>query len=479
MGISRRSFLRASGLGATAAALAACSDGTSPIAPPPPTTTSTGPVTMDYGALARKLTGHLITPDSPGYDVARRSYNPLFAGRRPAAVAQCAGTADVQACVDAAVASHTPIAARAGGHSYAGYSTPDDALVVDLAGMSGVQVNGDTAVIGAGARLGDVYAALAAAGRCLAAGSCPSVGIAGLTLGGGIGVLSRKYGLTCDSLTSATVVTADGQVRTASASTAPDLFWALRGGGGGNFGIVTSFTFTTVPAPQLTVFQLGYRAVADAFGAWQPWIAAAPDELWANFNVTGGDSPTCTITGCFVGAAGSLNPMLDALPAPTYRTVQSMSYLDAMHWFAGGPKSPESFVASSRMLLAPVGDPATLVEAATGHPDLHLIIDALGGAVGRIGPADTAFPYRSALASVQIYLKTTPAAQADAARQVYAVRDQLVPAIGSAAYVNYLDPTMPNWADAYYGTNLPRLRTVAHTYDPNQVFLFAQAINHA
>src|SRR5437660_1397579 len=109
----------------------------------------------------------------------------------------------------------------------------DHGLVVDLAGMSGVQVDGDTAVIGAGARLIDVYTALAAAGRCLPAGSCPSVGIAGLTLGGGIGVLARKYGLTCDSLTGATVVTADGASRTVSVSAEPDLFWALRGGGGG------------------------------------------------------------------------------------------------------------------------------------------------------------------------------------------------------------------------------------------------------
>ncbi|HEY0806148.1 MAG TPA: BBE domain-containing protein [Pseudonocardiaceae bacterium] len=213
--------------------------------------------------------------------------------------------------------------------------------------------------------------------------------------------------------------------------------------------------------------------------ARQPWIADAPDELWANLNVTGGNPPTCTITGCFVGTAGAVNPMLDALPAPTYRTVQTLNYLDAMHYFAGGPKNRESFVASSRMLMTPVRDPSTIVDAATGHPNLHLIIDALGGAVGRVAPGDTAFPYRSALASVQIYLKTTPAAQADATGQVQAVRDQLGPVVGSAAYVNYIDATMPNWADSYYGANLPRLRTVAHTYDPDKVFTFAQAVNEA
>jgi FAD/FMN-containing dehydrogenase len=454
---------------------------------------------MNLTTLAGKLKGHLLTPESAGYDLARRSYNPLFDGRRPAAVAQCASTSDVQACVEMAAATHMPIAARGGGHSYAGYSTPDDALVVDLANMAGVQVSGDTVVIGAGARLIDVYAALAAAGRCLAAGSCPSVGIAGLTLGGGIGVLARKYGLTCDSLAAATVVTADGQARTVSASSDADLFWALRGGGGGNFGIVTSFTFRTVPAPQLTVFSYGYNAVADAFAAWQPWIAAAPDELWANFNVTGGNPPTCTITGCYVGGAAGVRPLLNKLTGqigatPTYHTQATLSYLDAMRYFAscssksmatcqaqtqGAQWNRESFVASSRMLATPPHDPATIVTAATGHPDLHLIIDGLGGAVGRVAAADTAFPHRSALASVQIYLKTTAAAASGAAQQIHAVRDELVPATGATGYVNYIDATMPNWADAYYGANLPRLRTVARTYDPNQLFTFAQSVNHA
>jgi FAD/FMN-containing dehydrogenase len=503
MAISRRSFLRTTGVGMTAAALAACSaqtgTPTTPTTTTLPATTATAPVQMNYTALAGRLNGHLLTPDSPGYDLARRSYNPLFDGRRPAAVAQCATVSDVQACVEMAAATRTSIAARGGGHSYAGYSTPDNALVVDLARMAGVQVDGDTAVIGAGARLIDVYAALAGAGRCLPAGSCPSVGIAGLTLGGGIGVLARKFGLTCDSLTSAMVVTADGQARTVSASNDADLFWALRGGGGGNFGIVTSFTFRTVPAPQLTVFSFGYHAVADAFAAWQPWIAGAPDELWANFNVTGGNPPTCTITGCYVGTAAGVRPLLADLTGkigatPTYHTQQTLGYLDAMRYFASCSNKSmatcqaqaqvaqwnrESFAASSRMLTAPLHDPGTIVTAATGHPNLHLIIDGLGGAVGRVAAADTAFPHRSAVASMQIYLKTTAAAASGAAQQVHAVRDELAPATGGTGYVNYIDATMPNWAQAYYGANLPRLRTVAQTYDPNQAFTFAQAINRA
>jgi hypothetical protein len=499
MGITRRTFLIAAGIGATGA-VAACASGT-PGAPPTstttmPATTATTPKPMDYQALAGKLTGHVITPNAAGYDLARRSYNPLFDARRPAAIAQCVNTSDVQACVDAAVASHTPIAARSGGHSYAGYSTPDNALVVDLTGLSGVRVDGDTAVVGAGTRLIDVYAGLAAAGRCLPAGSCPSVGVAGLTLGGGIGVLSRKYGLTCDRLVGATVVTADGQARTVSAGSDADLFWALRGGGGGNFGIVTSFTFSTVPAPELTVFQLNYNAVADAFGAWQPWIAAAPNELWSNFNITGGPAPTCTIAGCYVGPAGPVNTMLNTLVAkagaPTYRTVRTMGYLDAIRYFGGcATKSitmceaqtqgaqwnREASRASSRMLTTPLSDPTKIVDAATGHDNMHLIIDALGGAVSSVPAIATAFPHRAAFASIQIYLKTTPAAAANATAQVATVRDELAPVVGMAAYVNYIDATLPNWPQSYYGDNLPRLRQVAQTYDPTNTFTFAQAIN--
>lgn len=498
MTINRRSFLVLAGVGAAATA---CTTDTP--APVPTTTTApprlseVAPRSIDYPALAARLSGPLVTPDSGDYAVARRSYNPLFDGRRPAAVAMCRRTEDVQACVTAAADSGTPIAARSGGHSYAGYSTPDGALVVDLAGLSGVIVTDDNAVVAAGTRLIDVYAQLAAAGRCLPAGSCPSVGIAGLTLGGGIGVLARKYGLTCDRLTGATVVTADGQARRVSEDNEPDLFWALRGGGGGNIGVVTSFTFATVPAPDLTVFTLRYPAgsVADAYGGWQPWLRAAPDELWSTLNAVG---TSCTISGCFVGAPGKLAPLLADLARrigrqPSTRTVLAKGYLDAMRHFAGcastslatcrarthGPAwLRESFVASSRMVTT-TSDPARLAAVAAGHPGLHLVIDGLGGAVGRVPVAETAFPHRKAEASIQVYLKTTTAGRPAAARQVAEVRDALAPLVGSGAYVNYIDATMPDWASAYYGANLPRLREVAQRHDPDRVFTFAQAINRS
>ncbi|MFN2478180.1 MAG: FAD-binding oxidoreductase [Pseudonocardiaceae bacterium] len=499
MPINRRTFLHAAGLGAAAAALTGCG-GTQTTSPPRPFETA-GPVhpSIDFPPLARKLSGSLITPDQPGYQLARRSFNPLFDNRTPAAIAQCRRIEDVQACVSAAAAAGAPIAARSGGHSYAGYSTPDSALIVDLSAMSSVEVNaGGTAVIGGGARLIDVYTALAGAGRCLPAGSCPSVGIAGLTLGGGIGVLSRKYGLTCDQLLSVTVVTADGTARTVSASAEPDLFWALRGGGGGNFGIVTSFTFATVPAPQLTVFQLDFPvgSAPDVLGGWQQWISNMPDELWSKCNIIGGSPPSGTVIGCYVGPASGLNPLLTDLNhrignrQPTLRTVAEHDCLDGMRYFAGcSAKSAaechdqasgnqwnrEAFVGTSRILTTPLADPAQIVSVLDGRRAL-VMIDGLRGAVGRIRSADTAFPHRDALATMQIYLGTSPTGRAAAASSMAQIRDQLTGIVGGGAYVNYIDAGMPNWAQAYYGDNLTRLRQVAQRYDPDRLFTFPQAI---
>jgi FAD/FMN-containing dehydrogenase len=497
--ISRRTLLTAvaaaaAGLNTVAACTGRTPDtpGTKPPQSPSQPPSSTRPVVPpDWAALRARLPGGLVLPGENGYDTARRSYNPQFDSRQPAAVARCTRPADVQACVEVARNARIPLAARGGGHSYAGYSTPDSGLVADLRPMSQVRVEPDgTAVVGAGARLMEVYAALAESGRCLPAGSCPTVGVAGLTLGGGIGVLARKYGLTCDRLTAAEVVTADGTVRTVSgdSSDGADLFWALRGGGGGNFGVVTSFTFATEPAPDVVVFSARYPAgsVADALGAWQEWLGTAPPELWSNCVISAGTPPACRIGGSFVGSEADCHALLDQLPAASKVRVTTKDYLAAMRYFggcsqrgveacrpqpAGGELGRESFVASSRMLYAPV-DPAALVGLVDGHMGLDVLLDSLGGAVSAVEPAATAFPHRKALASAQIYASAGGAAT----QSVAEIRDGLGTLAGPHGYVNYIDPTMPDWASAYYGDNLARLRQVADRYDPDAVFGFAQAV---
>jgi FAD/FMN-containing dehydrogenase len=499
--ISRRAFLKAAGLGAAAAA--ACARAGIPRSgaafPASPPAAAPRPV---WAALRSRLSGSLLLPGEPGYDAARRSYNPLFDRRRPAAVARCASGDDVQRCVAAAAASQLAIAARCGGHSYAGYSTPDQGLVVDLGGMAEVEVRPDgTAIVGAGARLIDVYVALARAGRCLPAGSCPTVGIAGLALGGGVGVLARKLGLTCDRLLSAQVVTADAGLRTASPDSEPELFWALRGGGGGNLGIVTSFAFSTVPAPELTVFSLRFPAglglVAGVLAAWQAWVPAAPDELWSNCIVSAGSPPACRVAGCFMGSAAALDPLLDDLvrgagTRPMAQSSRGLGYLDAMRYFGGcsrrsvgqcrlagdgeGQLARESFVASSRIMVRPIADPGRIASLLDRPPGVDVLFDGLGGAVGRVDTGATAFPHRAALATVQIYAAAGGARQAQAAQAVTELTTGLGTLLGAAAYVNYIDPALPDWASAYYGPNLGRLREAARRYDPNGVFAFPQGL---
>ena len=515
--LSRRDFLRRAAAGA-AVTLAGCSSkraaggappGSSTTATGPPSPATTGsPTTQptgppDWAALRSRLSGSLVLPADTGYATAAHSYNPLFDGRTPAAVARCARPEDVQACLEVAAKSRVPIAARSGGHSYAGYSVPNTGLVVDLAGLSAVKVQADgTATVGAGARLMDVYGALAAAGRGIPGGSCPTVGIAGLTLGGGIGVLSRQHGLTIDHLVGARVVTPDGMLRTASGSAEPDLFWALRGGGGGNLGIVTELTFSTIAAPAMAVMAMSFPGVPAGaiLAGWQSWVQAGPPALWSNCIMSAGSPPTARVNASFLGSTADAGVLLDDLArrvgtGTAKRSVTFKSYLQSMLYFGGcsqyslaqcrlsgdgpGKLGRESFVASSRVMDAPAADPAKVAALLAGRKSMDLIVDALGGAVAAVAPDATAFPHRKAFATVQIYVGTTAAGRPAAAQAVGEVRDGLAPLVGSGAYVNYIDPALRDWANAYYGPNLARLRQAAGRYDPDGVMSFAQGVGHS
>ncbi|QTR04915.1 FAD-dependent oxidoreductase [Saccharothrix algeriensis] len=436
----------------------------------------------DWERLRRGLAGRLVLPGDADYDRARSPQNTVYAHRRPAAVALCADESDVARCLEFASAERLPVAARSGRHSYAGYSAPQDGLVVDVAALDGVRPGAESTV-GAGAALIDVYEALGAAGRALPAGTCRSVGISGLALGGGIGVVARKYGLTCDRLLGARVVTPDGSVRVVDAEHEPDLFWALRGGGGGNFGVVTSLRFATGPAPDLVPFELRTPpgAAVDVLGAWQEWVADLPDELWSVCRLASGRPPQAVVSGCHVGPPEALTPLLDRFAAKVRvlrRDLRPMGYLAAMRHYAGcrgggcPPPVGTPFAASSRMLRAPL-DPARAVALLDGARATALQFDSFGGAISRVGPADTAFPHRDALASAQVYVNAAGVDEARARREVAVVRDGLGLDTG---YVNYIDPEMPDWRRAYYGDNHPRLQLVARRYDPDRVLAFPQGI---
>ncbi len=506
---SRRALLVGS-----AAALAACStDPGDPAEVPSSTTTpalptgagSTAPSGRPpWSRLERSVAGSLVRPDDDDYDTVRLLQNPRFDAQRPLAVLGVTGPDDVAAAFAFAQDHAIPVALRSGGHSYAGWSgggTPR-ALVLDCRALDGIDLRADGSTsIGPGASLVRVYDLLGSSGRAIGAGSCPTVGFGGLTLGGGVGVLTRTMGLTSDQVTSMQVVTADGAVRTASAEEEPDLFFALRGGGGGHGGLVTSFTVASHPAPELSTAYLEWPldAATDVVAAWQDWMAEAPRELWSTLKALGGatrpDGPVVLASVTWTGPdrrfAGRLAGLVDRAPAPAVDVRRRRTYRDAMLSYAGcsdipvascttgpgGALDRESFAATSHVAYdalgsAGIGDLMAQVRAAqdSGLKEAGISIDALGGAVGDLDASDTAFVHRAARATVQYTATFTDAPASSADGYVRGFRSAMVPHWGEHAYVNYADPTLPDAETAYFGDNAARLAEVRRSYDPDGFF---------
>lgn len=452
--------------------------------------------------MARTLGGRLVRPADPSYDAARLIYNTRFDGIRPQAVARCASVDDVRPCVTFASQTGVPLALRSGGHSYGGWST-GPGLVIDVSRMNGVDVQADRAIVGAGARLIDIYATLAARNAGVPGGSCATVGIAGLALGGGIGVMSRSWGLTCDDLLAAEVVTADGRVLTCDDQRDPDLFWALRGGGAGSFGVVTSLTLRTHGAMPLAVGFLSWpwSSARAVIAAWQRWTTEAPDALWSNLHLdNGGSGPALTLYAVHAGSLPSLNAQLDRLDAiagvRATRSAASRTFFDVMLLNAGclgrtvaqchlvgetpdGVLARDTYIAKSVVVTDPLSSPAidVLVAGIEAPPSgsASVIFDALGGAVARVAPDATAFPHRGALGVLQFIHTWGAGAQIDAS-WLRTYHGSVRALAGAAAYANYADPDLADWPQAYYGANYARLQRVKRAYDPSGLFTFPQAI---
>src|ERR1700722_867927 len=285
----------------------------------------TTPSNADWDALRHKLsTGKLYRPGQSGYNVAKELFSPQFDSLKPSGVGYCKTTADVQACLSFVTKFNLPVRMRSGGHSYGGWSSVTNGLILDVSEMNSMSFSGNTVTVGAGMDLINFYGGLAAKGKAVPGGSCPTVGMAGLALGGGIGVLTRLYGLTSDNIRSVEIVTADGVKRTCDSSKNAALYWASRGGGGGNFGVTTSFTFTTHNLNSLILFGLiwPWSHAARVISAWQSWAPHGPDALWSNMQLSapfGQGSPQIFVGGSFVGSAAAAQAQLDEL----YHNVRS------------------------------------------------------------------------------------------------------------------------------------------------------------
>lgn len=479
-------------------ALAACSNDpagpSSPTSTPAPTRTQTGGGRVPWDQLRRAVDGPLARPGASSYDEVRLLQNPRYDDQRPLAVLSVASAADVATAITFAQDHDLPLAIRSGGHSYPGWSGGGSprSLVLDCRPLSAVALDGGTATLGPGALLADVYDTLGSRDRAIAGGSCGTVAIGGLTLGGGVGVLTRAMGLTCDAVTSMEVVTADGRVRTASADEEPDLFWALRGAGGGHLGVVTSFAVETSAAPTISSVYLEWTADAatDVVRAWQGWAPAADERLWSTLKLLGGadhpDGPVVLLSGTWTGPSGGLDDQvatfLRDVPAPIVRTDHVRDYREQMAAYAGSGER-EAFAATSHVAYDALDDPGVdalldRLQAAqdSGLKEAGISIDALGGRAAEPAPGDTAFVHRAALATVQ-YTATFPPGDARAADAF--VRDSraaMVPHWGGHAYVNYADASIGDYADAYYGANAPRLAEVSASYDPDGFFTQPQRL---
>jgi FAD/FMN-containing dehydrogenase len=449
----------------------------------------------DVGALQGVIAGDVILPGSPEYEQVHRPVMARFHNVRPRAVVLCKTATDVSETISFASRAGLETAVRSGGHSVAGLSSTRG-IVIDVTPMRSVSVSGGVATVGAGARLGDLYDALHEHGLTIPAGCGPSVGIAGLTLGGGVGILGRKYGLTSDHLLAAQVVLADGRAVDCDDDHDEELFWALRGAGAGKFGVVTTLVFRTVPAPAATCFHLVWplAQAAAVIDAWQAWAPTAPDELDASLLLTasGDRPPVANLLGAVHGNEADTAGLLGELVAraqvdPASASGRRMPYREAKRYLAElGDQLGESLQEDGLLFSKseffrrrlPTETIVALVEnlsrGLVPGQARHLDFLPWGGAYNRTRADATAFVHRDELFLVQHLLVVDPHASTT---ETEAARDWLTRAWALAhpwgsgrVYPNFPDPDLENSGHAYYGTNYNRLLRVKAKYDPANFF---------
>jgi FAD/FMN-containing dehydrogenase len=403
-----------------------------------------------WEALGRAIDGEVLRPGSSGYEAARRPAIARFHDVRPAAVVRCRTPDDVAATL----ALGMPAVARSGGHCFAGRST-SDGVVIDVGPMDSVTVSDGTATVGAGARLGRVYDVLDEHGVTIPAGCGPEVGIAGLTLGGGLGILGRLHGLTCDSLLAADVVLPDGRIVRCDEQREPELFWALRGSGGGHFGVVTSFTFRTLVPPAATAFDLRWPlAEAPALiAAWQE--AELPDAVAASVLV-GGDARL--FGAALLGEADTV-AALAPFGDPESAAFQHGSYREIKRHLAGdGGADHRHPYCKSEFFRRSL--PADAIAALIEHlePGGELDFSPWGGAYNRVPAGATAFPHRQERFLLKHAVNLEPDSPVEPARRWLRRSWELVHPYGSGgSYVNFPDPDLEDELLAYWGSNHDRL----------------------
>ncbi|MEZ2391334.1 FAD-binding oxidoreductase [bacterium RCC_150] len=449
--------------------------------------------------LREQLRGQLVTRNDPDYDSARAVFNGMI-DKRPAGVVRVAQVADVIAGVNFARENSLPLAIRGGGHSAPGFGTWDDALVLDFVNRTGVRVDPEagTARAEAGTTWADFNHATHAFGLATTGGIVGSTGVAGLTLGGGIGYLARKYGLSCDNLISADVVTADGKFLTASETRNEDLFWALRGGGG-NFGVVTSLEYKLHPVDMVHVGIVIYGAenIETVAKFYREYMASAPEEFGAFLGFHQGPpvpflpeewhgKPVTVVVGMWTGdlAEGEScwQPFLDAAPVAG-SLVTPMPYPVLNTAFDGlNPKGLQGYWKANFIdeLNDGIIDAHSKFGSTVTSVNTAVHVYPIDGAAARVGSQDTAFANRGMKFAPVIAAQWQDPADNEAniawARN-YA--EALRPHSAPSGYINFMDAEDQNRVAENYGVNYERLQAVKGKYDPGNLFHVNQNIKPA
>jgi FAD/FMN-containing dehydrogenase len=443
------------------------------------------------------LTGKVIFPNSANYEDARTNFNRRF-DYSPRAIVFCQTVGDVINAVKWASASRVPIRVRGGRHSYEAFSLANQSLVVDLTDMEACSIDParQQMTVQAGIEQIKAYENLWSQGFTLPMGSCATVGLTGVTLGGGYGLLARKLGLACDRLISAEVVSAKGQLFRAAADANADLFWALRGGGGGNFGIVTSLSYSIHPVQSVTLYQIvwNWAETANVIRAWQEWAPDTDERLTCTLKLRPKSVGTVSSVGLFMGTEAELQPLLKPLLeiAPQTSSLQTVSMMEAVRILAGlQPNYPgwmkhwngsqTKFKNTSDFVNVRWSEPAiaALTNTLQTTPSKNIVIqcDSYGGAINRVATEATAFPHRQQRFNIQYqaYWKLD-AEQAAHLQWIKETKAAMQPFVSGSAYVNYCDRDLKNWQVAYYGRNWQRLVTIKRKYDPENLFSFEQSV---
>jgi FAD/FMN-containing dehydrogenase len=442
----------------------------------------------DLRLLASELEGAVILPEDAGYEAARRIWNGMI-DRRPRAIARCASAADVAEAVQFAARRGMLVAVRGGGHNIAGNAVCDDGLVIDLAAMKEIRVDPESrrVRVGGGVVWGEIDAATQHYGLATTGGLVTTTGVAGYTLGGGLGYLMRSYGLACDNLVSVDVVTADGERLVASPRENEDLFWAVRGGGG-NFGVVTSFEFRLHEVgPTLLAGSLAFplAQARDVLRFYRDWTQAAPDHLtvYAGLSAAEDGSPRVGVRAVYNGSLEDAARVVEPLRrfgAPLIDDIRPRPYVEVQRLV--DPQFPSGRLNYWKAnFLDELSDELIeiVVDAFARVPSRSsgIVFEQMGGAVARVGETETAFRHRGAAFSLLLlggwYDPSASEANVAWVRELW---ERTQPLSSAGVYVNYLGTEGDERIRDAYGVNYARLVDVKRTYDPRNVFRLNQNI---